>query len=448
MAASTGARLRALAAESVDAVVTAGRSLDTVLQQAEAKVPDDDRPMLRLLCFGSLRNHWRLRAQIRRLVNRPLKKKDSVIEALLAIGIYQLTETRVPDHAAVSMTVDAVKVLRRPKFGSLVNAVLRNFLRRNLRDRKAESDEERFNHPDWLIDAIRDDWPEQWPDVLAANNARAPMWLRVNSRRTTRDDYLASLENDTAAVLRGLDDAIRLAKPQPATALPGFADGLVSVQDGAAQIAARWLLGDLQRDGTARLLDACAAPGGKTAHLLEIMPGAQLTAIEFDTDRMQVLRSNLGRLGLDDGATLCVGDASAPAGWWDGQQFERVLLDAPCSASGVIRRHPDIKLNRRATDIDALAARQTAFLDALWPLLVPGGRLLYVTCSVLRRENEAVVSDFLARQKDANESDLLPNNNIRDLMVRMACGYQILPGREGLDGFYYACLEKDPSQAA
>ena len=435
----SGARLRAEAAKAVNAVVAQGRSLDAVLGELDEQINPADRPLLKMLCYGTLRHHFRLRADLRKLLERPLKARDSVIESLLAIGIFQLIDTRIPDHAAVSMTVEAARLLRRPKYAGLINAVLRNFLRQDIGRQEAGDDESRFNHPAWFIDALRADWPDDWQQILEANNERAPMWLRVNQNRTTTADYLDRLAqaDDGHGVLSGFIHAIRLAKPVPVAELPGFADGDVSVQDAAAQIAAPWLL----MGGGSRILDVCAAPGGKTGHLLELAsPDSVLTAIELDPERLASIHENLERLRLD--ATVLAADASKPKEWWDGQPFDRILLDAPCSASGVIRRHPDIKLLRRASDIEALAGLQTRLLDALWPLLAPSGRLLYVTCSVLAAENDAVVGDFLARHSDAREDRVLPNYNIRDLMVEKTCGVQVMPGSQGLDGFYFACLER------
>ena len=435
----SGARLRAEAAKAVNAVVAQGRSLDAVLGEIDEQINPADRQLLKMLCYGTLRHHFRLRADLRILLERPLKARDSVIESLLAIGIFQLIDTRIPDHAAVSMTVEAAKLLRRPKYAGLINAVLRNFLRQDIGRQEAGDDESRFNHPAWFIDALRADWPDDWQQILEANNDRAPMWLRVNQNRTTTADYIDRLAqvDDGHGVLSGFIHAIRLAQPLPVAELPGFADGDVSVQDAAAQIAAPWLL----MGGGSRILDACAAPGGKTGHLLELAsPDSVLTAIELDPERLASIHENLERLRLD--ATVLAADASKPKEWWDGQPFDRILLDAPCSASGVIRRHPDIKLLRRASDIEALAGLQTRLLDALWPLLAPSGRLLYVTCSVLAAENDAVVGDFLARHSDAREDRVLPNYNIRDLMVEKTCGVQVMPGRQGLDGFYFACLER------
>ncbi len=435
----SGARLRAEAAKAVNAVVAQGRSLDAVLGELNEQINPADRPLLKMLCYGTLRHHFRLRADLRKLLERPLKVRDSVIESLLAIGIFQLIDTRIPDHAAVSMTVEAARLLRRPKYAGLINAVLRNFLRQDIGRQEAGDDESRFNHPAWFIDALREDWPDDWQQILEANNERAPMWLRVNQNLTTTADYLDRLAqvDDGHGMLSGFIHAIRLAKPVPVAELPGFADGDVSVQDAAAQIAAPWLL----MGGGSRILDACAAPGGKTGHLLELAsPDSVLTAIELDPVRLASIHENLKRLRLD--ATVLAADASKPKEWWDGQPFDRILLDAPCSASGVIRRHPDIKLLRRESDIEALAGLQTRLLDALWPLLAPSGRLLYVTCSVLAAENDAVVGDFLARHSDAREDRVLPNYNIRDLMVEKTRGVQVMPGSQGLDGFYFACLER------
>jgi 16S rRNA (cytosine967-C5)-methyltransferase len=393
-----------------------------------------------MLCYGTLRHHWRLQSWIDQLLDRPLKRRDSVINALLAVGLYQLTETRIPDHAVVSQTVEASRLLRRPKLAGLLNAVLRRFVREDIVSREPATVEARHDHPVWLIDAIRADWPDHGDEILAANNARAPMWLRVNSARETAASYVRQLESVGIAAeqFAGIPGAVRLTQPVSVDELPGFEEGVASVQDAAAQLAAPWLL-----DGRrGRVLDACAAPGGKSGHLLELGgTDITLTCIEKDESRLQAIPENLDRLGLS--ATLVCGDASTPESWWDGEAFDAILLDAPCSASGVIRRHPDIKLLRREKDVERLAAEQRVLLDRLWGLLAPGGRLLYVTCSVLAAENDRVVQAFLKATGDAQENDVLQNNNIRDLMHRKACGYQLLPGTAGMDGFYYACLERN-----
>lgn len=440
--AGAGARTRATAAQVVDAVTRDGQTLDAAISDHESRLPPGERPLLRLLAYGALRHHWRLQEWIGELVNRPLKKRDGVINALLAIGLYQLCDTRIPDHAAVSQTVEAARQLRRPKLAGLVNACLRRFQREALAEREPAGDESRFNHPQWLVDQLRRDWPDDAGSIFEANNRRAPMWLRVNASRATAAEYRGRLavEGIESGLLDGVHDAVRLGTPQAVDALPGFASGDVSVQDGAAQIAARWLM----RDRPRRVLDACSAPGGKSGHVLELGGGeVELTAVDNDPRRLDRVRENHARIGAD--ATIVPGDASKPEKWWDGTPFDAILLDAPCSATGVIRRHPDIKLLRRATDIEALSDLQAEILRALWPLLIPGGQLLYVTCSVLAAENDDVVQAFLETRGDAAEDTVLPNNNIRDLMRRKACGYQVLPGTADLDGFYYACLVKKVS---
>lgn len=440
--ADDGAKTRAAAARVVDAVTDGGRSLDAAIAEFEPGIAAKERPLLRLLAYGALRRHWQIEAWLAALLARPLRRRDRIVHALLAVGLYQLTDTRVPDHAAVSATVEAARLLGRPKLAALVNACLRRFRREALAAAPPASDEARWNHPAWLLAAVRADWPDDWQGMLEANNARAPMWLRANSRRQTAMQYRDRLAAAGlgAECVPGLDDALCLAEPCPVDALPGFADGDVSVQDGAAQIAAGWLMARPAR----RVLDACAAPGGKTGHLLERgAEGLELVAIDNDATRAEGIRQNVARLGLS--ATILVADASSPKDWWDGRPFDAILLDAPCSATGVIRRHPDIRLLRRESDIASLTRIQRGLLDALWPMLAPGGRLLYATCSVLAAENDGVVGPFLAETADAAEDAVLPNNNIRALMRKKACGYQVLPGTADLDGFYYACLEKKVS---
>jgi 16S rRNA (cytosine967-C5)-methyltransferase len=432
---NSGVIMRAEAARAVHAVRVNGRSLDDAL--AKSKVAPEEQALLQHLCYETLRHHWQLRGQIALLLARPLARRDAVIEDLLAVGLAQLQYSRIAPHAVVSQTVEAVRLLRLPKFSGLVNAVLRRYQREQP---VAEDLEASHNHPDWILQRLQRDWPDDWQAIVAANNERAPMWLRVNRTKSSVMDYKAANAIDARdGAALGLDAALCLAEPQPVESLAGFAEGAVSVQDGAAQLAAPWLLAD----GGERILDACAAPGGKTAHLLELAgPAVALSAIDNDADRLQRVADTVLRTGGH--ATLLHADASKPEEWWDGTPFDRILLDAPCSASGVIRRHPDIRLLRRDSDIAALARRQLQMLKALWPLLSAGGRLLYVTCSVFAEENDAVVRAFLDEQADAQEEALLPNNNIRALMSRKAAGWQILPGTQSLDGFYYACLCKQP----
>ncbi len=435
----TGAKLRATAAQVVDNVVSKGRSLDRALADFQGQVSERDRALLRMLSYGTLRSHWHLQAWINALMSRPLKARDSCINALLAVGLFQLSDTRIPDHAVVSETVEAARHLGRPKLAPLVNAILRRFLRDRIADQPPPNEEAEYDHPRWLIEMLRADWPDDWQSILAANNDRAPMWLRVNPAHGSAADYVLRLKEIEigSELIPGLAQAVRLTEPQSVDILPGFSEGHVSVQDAAAQLAAPWLLADVK----GRILDACAAPGGKSSHLLEIGgSGIDLTCVDNDAERLDGISQNLDRLGLL--ATISCGDASNPNRWWDKEPYDGILLDAPCSASGVIRRHPDIKHLRRSVDIAALAKTQLAMLKGLWPTLRPGGRLLYVTCSVLAAENDAVVTRFLADNNEAKESAVLQNNNIHDLMRDKACGHQVLPGTAGLDGFYFACLEK------
>jgi 16S rRNA (cytosine967-C5)-methyltransferase len=436
---SAGARVRAVAAEVVDAVVSSGRSLDAALVTYEQRVAEADRSLLRMLCYGSIRHHWQLQEWIDQLVAKPLRKRDRVINALLAVGLYQIAEMRIPDHAVVSETVAATRELQRPKLAGLVNACLRRFVRDGLASGSPQEEASQWNHPQWLIDRIRKDWPDDWRTILAANNERAPMWLRANRLSNSAGQYVERLRvaGIGAELLEAIPDAVRLESPQAVENLPGFEVGDSSVQDAAAQIAACWLLQGVE----GRILDACAAPGGKSGHLLEIGGDKiSLLAVDSDESRLAGIAENLRRIGRH--ATIIAADASKPGGWWDGETFDGILLDAPCSASGVIRRHPDIKLLRRQSDLASLAVLQRNLLEALWPLLAPGGRLLYATCSVIAAENDDVMGQFLRDHGDAIENDVLPNNNIRDLMRRKTCGYQILPGSAGLDGFYYAALQK------
>ncbi len=439
MSTASGAPVRAAAAKAVHAVVESGRSLDAELRELERTLRMDDRALFRNLAFGTIRNHFRLREWLDSLLDRRPRRRDRIVESLLAVGLYQLTGTRIPPHAVVSATVDAARSLKLKPYTGLINAVLRRFIREDMAQGEPASDASRYNHPDWMIQRLRADWPDGYQHILEAANERAPMWLRVNTCAVSVAEYmgeLAAAELDFA-IVPGLPEAVLLTEPVAATSLPGFADGHVSVQDGAAQIPAGWLLAE----GAGRVLDACAAPGGKTAHLLELGGDAiDLDAVDIDAERLTAVADNLERLGLE--ARLHAAAADATDDWWDGRPYDRILLDAPCSASGVIRRHPDIKLLRRDSDIAALAATQARLLEALWPLLEPGGMLLYVTCSVFALENEAVVAAFLEKTDDARPSSLLPNNNIRALMQPRGPGFQLLPGTRGMDGFYYAGLAK------
>jgi len=423
-----------LAAAQVLARVLEGQTLDTALAAALPGVGSRDRGLLAECCYGVLRHYPSLCWLLEQLLRRPLKSRETLLRMLLLVGLYQCRDLRVPDYAAVSTTVNAARRLHKPWAVSLVNAVLRAFLRRreDLLARLAAEPGVASDHPAWMLARFRDDWPDHWQPLIQANNTRPPMVLRVNGRRVGVADYLRMLtEADIAArPLPGLDSALQLETPRDVTELPGFADGLVSVQDGGAQLAA----GFLAPEPGERVLDACAAPGGKTCHLLERFAPGELVALDIDPARLARLADNLVRLDLR--ARLLCGDLLRPEDWWDGRSFQRILVDAPCSGSGVIRRHPDIKLLRREGDIAPLAERQLALLARAWGLLAPGGRLLYATCSVFREENTAVMTRFLA--STGIRALPLPASQGLD----QAPGRQLLPAVDGTDGFYYACVVK------
>lgn len=428
------AHARAAAAEVVHAVVNGG-SLESHLH-ARAAALGQNRALVQELCYGGLRYWWRLQAATHACLAKPIKAADRVLESLLVIGLYQLLHTRIPDHAALDATVSACNALERPWARGLVNAVLRRVARMSSGERAAlgaGTDEGQWNHPAWLLAQLRHDWPAAWPAICAANDARAPMTLRVHAGKGTRDDYLARLAAaDIAARAHpACASAIELCAPVPVERLPDFAAGGVSVQDAAAQFAA--LL--LAPPAGARVLDACAAPGGKTAHLLEREPSLALTAVEREPARAEKLAATLARIGAT--AAIKIADAGTPVQWWDGVAFSHILLDAPCSGTGVIRRHPDIKLHRRARDVAASVTEQARLLAALWPLLARGGKLLYATCSILKAENAQQVAAFVATQADAAALPCtLPAAEADGI------GFQILPGTAGMDGFYYALLQK------
>jgi 16S rRNA (cytosine967-C5)-methyltransferase len=419
--------VRAAAARIVARVVGERAGVEELLAAAPP-VAERDRPLLAALALGALRWHHRLEWQAGRLLSRPLQPEQTVLAALLRIGLLQLQALRVPAHAAVSATVDATAEIGARGAAGLVNAVLRRFQRERaaLERDQAGVPEARFSHPAWLIDAVRADWPDDWQRILDANNALPPMWLRVNVGRTSRADYLATLARAGVAATASpeIESAVRLDEPQSVETLPGFGEGLVSVQDLSAQRAAGWLM---LHPGQ-RVLDACAAPGGKTGHILESCPSATVWAVDRNAERLAKVGENLARLGLH--ATLVAGDAAEPEAWWDGRPFERILLDAPCSAVGVIRRHPDIKLLRRPGDVARVVTLQTRLLRALWPLLAPGGRLVYSTCTVLKRENADLIAAFAAAEPAAAQA------------VAVEVAAQFLPEEARGDGFYYAALVK------
>jgi len=433
--------VRAQAVLVLDAVLNDGRSLATALpgQLSRADI-GSGRGLLQELCYGTLRWLPRLQAMAGQLLEKPLKNRDRDVSYLILLGLYQLIFMHIPAHAAVDETVTVARQLGKPWACGLINSVLRNFQRRR-EALEAIVDTDAlalYAHPDWLRAAIATAWPDVWADILLANQRRPPMTLRVNLSRVSRDEYLQQLlQHGLEAVAHPLvDSAAVLAKPVDVQLLPGFVDGLVSVQDAAAQLAP----GLLALEGGQRILDACAAPGGKTGHLLETCADIDVTALDVDSGRLQRVADNLARLQYR--AELVSGDAAWPDDWWDGQLFDRILLDAPCSATGVIRRHPDIKYLRQPEDIPGLAAEQGKIFAAMWRLLKPGGRLVYVTCSILPQENHVQLQQFLTDHRDADEIRLEVSWGRAMAVGRQILPTAALPDHETLDGFYYAVITK------
>ncbi len=444
---------RAIAAKTLTQVLQRKQSLSQVLPVQLARLHQPrERALAQELCYGTLRWYFRLETLLGKLLKEAPKDRD--LHSLLLLGLYQLIYLNIPAHSAVDETVNACTALHKPWAKALVNAVLRNYLRESARllDETDHKESARHAHPPWLLTVLKQAWPHDWQAIAAANNTHAPLWLRVNARRITRDAYLQKLAAAGIGAHAAMHSAhaVVLEKPLAVEQLPGFAEGLVSVQDAAAQQAAYLL----DVNPGQRVLDACAAPGGKTCHILELEPALlELQALDSDAVRLQRVQENLTRLRLcraghpnvagagvrgSDQARLITGDAAMPRAWWDGKPYDRILLDAPCSGSGVIRRHPDIKLLKSAADIATLAARQACMLTALWPLLKNGGIMLYATCSVLPEENEQQVRKFLDTHNDADAEKIVwPWRAATDTP-----GAYILPGEQGMDGFYYAKLCK------
>ena len=425
---------RLIAAKVLTSVIRDGQSLTAALNNTLGVVESDkDRAFIQALCYGVCRNFHRLDYILSQMLDKPLKDLD--VKALALIGLYQLKFMRVKSHAAVSETVLAAR--KKPWAKALINALLRSYLRgQEGFEQKADNVKSALvSHPDWLIQQIEQDWPIQAQQIFQQNNEQPPMALRVNLANISQDQYLQKLRDQgiEAEAVSFCRSAILLNKPAVVDILPGFNEGWVSVQDTAAQLAAELL--DVQIGH--RVLDVCAAPGGKAAHILEHQPKVrELVAVDIDKLRLQRVNDNFQRLKLS--AKLIVGDASKPEDWWDGQLFDRILLDVPCSALGVIRRHPDIKLLRRAEDISTLQVLQQRIMTAVWPLLAPGGIMLYATCSILKQENEQQIEAFLATNANAIE---VPINADWGLVRRY--GRQILTGESVMDGFYYALIRKE-----
>jgi 16S rRNA (cytosine967-C5)-methyltransferase len=431
--------IRALAAKCCYSVIDQGRSLSDELPKQQDKAALKDKGLLQEICYGVLRYLPELEHDVRALMEKPLTGKQRVFHFLLLVGVYQIKYMRIPDHAAVSETVAATGDLKNRQMKALINGVLRNFVRAS-KDKSPNKQENlptsiKYNHPSWFIKKVQLTYPDKWKKILEANQQKPPMWLRVNQQHNTITEYQKLLV--TAEIeIKAIDlssDAIELTRPIEVTKLPGFEQGWISIQDGAAQQAARLIKcqpGDV-------VLDCCAAPGGKTCHILEQQPNiSSMTAIDIEANRLVRVEENLTRLGLK--AKIIAADAANSKSWWDGKLFDRILLDAPCSGTGVIRRHPDIKWLRKASDINALVILQERILNEIWSLLKPGGTLLYVTCSILPQENSEQIKHFIQKNTDAE----LLNINYNDKPEKESIGWQLLPGEKNMDGFYYAKLLK------
>lgn len=428
---TSGTAPRLAAARVLDAVLHRGRSLKAEFAKALPTLDDPrDRALVEAICFAALRERARYAAALDAWVAKPLARRDDPLKALLYVGFAQLDALQLPAHAALDATVEAARALGRTHQAGMVNALLRRAQREGL---PAADPAQAW--PAWLLAELRRDWPDDAEAILAASAAPAPLWLRVNRRLGTRDAYLEWLRDAgiDATPHDTLPDALRLDTSRAVAELPGFADGAVSVQDASAQAVAD----ALALAPGARVLDACAAPGGKAAHLLERDPSLRITALDIDARRLRRTTETLARVAPGAAVELKAADATYPPDWWDGIPFDAVLIDAPCSATGIVRRQPDILLHRRESDLDMLVATQMALLDALWPTLAPGGTLVYATCALVARENAVQIEAFLTRTPDAVAEPL------DDRFGRIAGpGRQRLPGEDGMDGFFYAKLRK------
>jgi 16S rRNA (cytosine967-C5)-methyltransferase len=419
---------RGYAAELLHGVAFEGHSLDRTL--SEASPVERDRTLVHELTIGAVRHFYSLSEEISSRLLTPLKPRDSILFCLLLVGAYQLRHMRIPTYASVNETVNATRQIGRPWARGLVNQILRRVASEGLI--QATSEEAEFDHPAWIIERVRECYPNMWRAILATSLTRAPLSLRVNTARTDVTHQLNSLLSAGVSAHCALpEECIVLESPTPAGSLPGFDQGLVSVQDSGAMRAAH-ILAPTKGE---RVLDACAAPGGKAMHMLERVPGLDLTALDLDADRCAQIRSECARLEFDPGLVI-QGDATKQD-WWDGEQFDALLLDAPCSGTGTLRRHPDIKLLKRESDLVQYQNIQVHLLDNLWSVLKAGGRLLYCTCSILSVENDDVIERFLASRDDADIETISGNWGLAKRF-----GRQLLPEPGGADGFYYAMIKK------
>lgn len=418
-------------------VVEKGRSTNELLTEDLAELNSQQKALAKQLLFGCLRNYHHLKTIADNLLDKPLKNKDSDLLTIIILGLYQVKYLSTPDHAAISESVELARYLKKPWASGLINGVLRRYQRESnkLEAKLAKSVQFLYSHPGWIVKKIKQDWPAEFENILKNANQHAPMTIRVNTQQISRDEYLKILiSSDIPGKLHTIaPDAIVLTKAVDVSNLPGFFEGKVTVQDAAAQLAVE-LLG---LKPSQNVLDACAAPGGKTTHILQ-RENVNLTAIEIVAKRADRITRTLQRLKLD--CNVICSDITQIADWWNGQLFDRILLDVPCSASGVIRRNPDIKIHRKVTDLKPLVALQKEILSQIWALLKPGGILVYATCSIFKEENENQIRDFLK----SNEASIqfMPKKIESLLNTRATIGYQILPGEEQMDGFFLCALKK------
>ena len=438
---SMAASARSLAAYAVARILREGVTLDAALKDALAAANPKLAPSVRSLSYGAVRGYYRHEAILRSVLTAPVRSLDPLVRALLSVALYELEDERTPEYAVVDAAVQTAKATDAVRAAGLINAVLRRYLRerKNLDADIARNPATRHASPVWLADRLRADWPVRWTQLLAAGDSQAPMWLRVNGQRTTTGEYLERLREagiGARAEVR-VPHAVVLDSPRDVNDLPGFAEGLVSVQDLGAQCVAF----PLGLAAGQRVLDACAAPGGKTALIAEREPQlSKVVAVDIDPQRLDRVRENLKRGNLR--AEIVSGDAGTPSPWWDGVPFDRILLDAPCSALGVIRRHPDIRLRKSPSDIDKLPHVQGRLLASAWNMLKRGGRLVYATCTVTRSENRDVIAAFLRSTPDAISVPAEDWEGWPRFGEADEFGRQILPGEAGADGFYYAALTK------
>jgi 16S rRNA (cytosine967-C5)-methyltransferase len=425
--------LRADAALVLYQILEQGKSAREVLPLAQLSHKEQDKAWLQEMVYGVLRHLPILQFWLRQLLDNPLKNRFKIVEHLIILGFYQLAFSRVSQHAAVAETVSACQPLNTIAMKGLVNAILRNFIREEMALSEAPNAQIASGLPKWLYKKLELAYPDNFPDLIGSMQIKAPIWLRTNIQKIAHNEFVEQLAQSQIehSLSKEHPQAAILSKGQDVTALPGFKQGWFAVQDGAAQLAAQYLAPEVGDN----ILDCCAAPGGKTCHVIELQPKLKsVVALDVDHKRLVRVEENLTRLGHD--ASLVVGDACLPDTWWDGQMFDRILLDAPCSATGIIRRHPDIKWLRKANDIEVLVALQNQILQAIWLLLKPGGTLLYATCSILPEENHQQITAFLAATADAVLDPTFCNDS------QAKPGRQIMPGDQQMDGFYYARLLK------